>query len=85
MVTKSELEQPARTSHLFMLRLWPEELGSGQVDWRGSVQHVNSGEVRYFRSWPTFEAFVDELLRGTDAEGPVTDVGGHIGKAPSGS
>ena len=47
MVVKNSADRPVGRSHLFMLRLWPEDLGGGQTDWRGSVQHVNSGEVRY--------------------------------------
>ena len=53
-----------QTSHMFVLRMWPEGLGGGQINWRGSVQHVIGGEVRYFLDWPTFEAFVVGLLRG---------------------
>lgn len=61
-------------SHLFMVRMWPEDLGGGRTDWRGKVQHVNSGETRYFRDWPTLEAFVKGLLPSidpgaTDADG----------------
>jgi hypothetical protein len=73
MVAKNDANQPAQRSHLFMLRLWPEDLGSGQTDWRGSVQHVNSGEARYFRDWPTLEAFVEGLLRGVELEGTGAD------------
>jgi hypothetical protein len=58
MVVKEEAGRPAPSSHTFLLRLWPEELGGGQIDWRGSVQHVASGEARYFRDWPAFQAFV---------------------------
>lgn len=54
---------PAQSSHLFTLRLWLEEQGGGRSDWRGKVQHVNSGEVRYFRDWQTLEAFVEGLVR----------------------
>ena len=72
MVVKNDADRPAETSHLFTLRLWPEDLGSGQVDWRGKVQHVNSGEARYFRDWPTLEAFVEELLRNSCLEGGHT-------------
>lgn len=63
MVVRNDADQPAPRSHLFMLRLWLEDMGSGQKDWRGSVQHVNSGEVRYSRDWPTLKAFVEGLLR----------------------
>jgi hypothetical protein len=48
-----------RSSHQFMLRLWLEELGNDQYELRGSVQHMNSGEMRYFRDWATLETFVD--------------------------
>ena len=40
-------------SHLFTVRLWAEDLGDGQSEWRGKVQHVSSGATRYFRDWST--------------------------------
>ena len=45
-----------------MLRLWVEDVDSGKMDWRGKVQHVNSGDVRYFRDWSTLEKFVEGLM-----------------------
>jgi len=66
MVVKNNIDQPAKCSHLFMLRLWREDLGGGQSDWRGKVQHVNSGEARYFRDWPSLEAFLEGLLEWID-------------------
>jgi hypothetical protein len=66
MPVKKETDQAAQKSHLFTLRLWSEDLGSGQTDWRGKIQHVNSGEARYFRDWLTMESFVEELLRKAD-------------------
>jgi hypothetical protein len=77
MVSKDEAGQTALSSHLFMLRMWPEDLGGGQTDWRGRVQHVNSGEVRYFRDWPTLEAFVEGLLRRIGPEGPDAERAGR--------
>ena len=74
MVVNNEAGRPAHSSHLFMLRLWPEDLGDGQIDWRGSVQHVNSGETRYFRDWPALEAFVEGLLRSSDLQGKTSEV-----------
>ncbi len=53
-------------SHLFVLRLWPEDMGGGKVDWRGSVRHVNSGQVHYYRDWAMLRAFVDEMLGVSD-------------------
>ena len=73
MVVKHATDLSTQNSHLFMLRLWPEDLGGGQTDWRGSIQHVNSGELRYFRDWPTLQAFVEELLHRTAPLGPRAD------------
>ena len=73
MVDKNDADQPSQSSQLFMLRMWLEDLGSGQTDWRGKVQHVNSGEVRYFRDWQTLETFMEGLLRTTDPEGKLSD------------
>jgi hypothetical protein len=49
-------------SHLFLVRLWREDLGEGQMEWRGKVQHALSGEVRYFRDWPTLTALLLTML-----------------------
>ena len=56
-----------------MLRMWREDLGNGQTDWRGKVQHVNTGEARYFRDWPILESFVERLLGSTEQAGPNTE------------
>jgi len=77
MVSNDDADRPAARSQLFMLRLWPEDLGSGQTDWRGKVQHVNSGEARYFRDWPTLEAFLNELLLRAGQEAPRPDTAGE--------
>ena len=45
------VEPLSTSSHLFTVRLWPKDLGEGQVEWRGKVQHVLSGEAHYFREW----------------------------------
>ena len=63
MASQEDNNRAAQGSHLFTMRLWLEDLGNGQTDWRGKVQHVTSGEARYFRDWPTLETFVDNLLR----------------------
>ena len=52
------MEQQQHSSHLFTLRLWREELDSDETEWRGKVQHVMSGEVRYFRDWSTLIEFL---------------------------
>lgn len=62
-----DLEQQQPRSHLFTVRLWLEELGNDQTEWRGKVQHVTSGEVRYFRDWPALIAFLQMLLSTLEA------------------
>jgi hypothetical protein len=51
-------------SHLFTVRLWVEDLGDGQIEWRGKLQHVTSGEARYFRDWPLLIAHLQTMLPG---------------------
>ena len=80
MATSDYADRPAQTSHLFTLRLWMEDTGEGQTDWRGKVQHVNSGEVRYFRGWSVLETFVEGLLRGTCPEGPCAGEAEETGR-----
>jgi len=46
-------------SHLFTVRVWQEEVGHDQTEWRGKVQLITDGNVRYFRGW---EALVPLLL-----------------------
>ena len=48
--------------HLFMVRVWAEDIGNGQIEWRGKVQHVTSGEIRYFRDWSTLMIFLQAML-----------------------
>ncbi|MFN2164986.1 MAG: hypothetical protein ACK2U9_01840 [Anaerolineae bacterium] len=54
--------QEPHQSHLFTLRLWPEALGDDQVEWRGQVRHLASGETLYFREWRVLVAFVQDVL-----------------------
>ena len=61
--------QPRSYSHLFTVRLWVEELGNGQTEWRGQVQHVMSGEKRYFRDWSILIAFL--LAKLQELEGDI--------------
>ncbi|HTP08785.1 MAG TPA: hypothetical protein VMP08_11065 [Anaerolineae bacterium] len=49
-------------AQLFMLRIWLEDLGAGHSEWRGKVQHVPSGEARYFRDWPALVACLQAML-----------------------
>ncbi|HOR00185.1 MAG TPA: hypothetical protein PLJ35_15330 [Anaerolineae bacterium] len=53
-----EEEHHLPRSQLFNLRLWVEDLGDGQTQWRGTVLHALSGDARYFRDWPSLLAFL---------------------------
>jgi hypothetical protein len=46
-------------SYLFTVRVWQEEVGHDQTEWRGKVQLITDGNVCYFRGW---EALVPLLL-----------------------
>lgn len=66
-------DPPTYRSYLFTVRVWSEAVGVGQREWRGKLQHVTSGETRYFRDWPTLIAHLTTLLvriegRGSDVE-----------------
>ena len=54
-------------AQLFTLRVWREDLGEGRSEWRGKVQHVLSGEARYFRDWATLIAALQEMLKTGEA------------------
>ncbi|NCC34617.1 MAG: hypothetical protein EOM24_21760 [Chloroflexia bacterium] len=51
-------------SHLFTVRLWNEVVSENCTEWRGKVQHVLSGEMHYFRDWPTLITFLSEMSAG---------------------
>jgi hypothetical protein len=60
-------------SELFTVRMWPEDLGEGRVEWRGKVQHAISGETRYFREWSALLEFFDEVLTTEEAVARLKD------------
>jgi hypothetical protein len=49
-------------SYLLTVKIWPEEIGEGRVEWRGKVHRVVSGETLYFRDWATMLAFLQETM-----------------------
>ncbi len=49
-------------NHLFTLRVWQAEVGEGQMEWRGKLQHVVSGQTHYFRNWPALILYLGEML-----------------------
>jgi hypothetical protein len=55
-------------SHLFTVRVWEEQVGNGQTEWRGKVQLVTSGEVRYFRQWAALVPLLVTMLSESQPE-----------------
>jgi len=60
---QSEYGSPGVQAQTFTLRIWVTDQKDATLKWRGRIQHVQSGEVRYCRNWDTFTAYVEEVLR----------------------
>ncbi len=50
-------------SQLFTVRVWQVESADGSSEWRGKLQHVPSGEIRYFRGWAALIPLMLDMLR----------------------
>ena len=48
----------ARNQHLFIVRLWSEGHNIGPTQWRGSVEHIPSGQKFYFTSLSDMKDFI---------------------------
>lgn len=55
-------------SHLFTVRVWKEEIGAEQSEWRGKVQQVIGGDVRYFRDWASLAPLLLAMLSEAESE-----------------
>jgi hypothetical protein len=56
-------------THFFTLRLWEERVTGEKNEIRFKVQHVLSGEVRYFRDWPTLIRYLISIVQ-TETDAP---------------
>ncbi|MDQ7858464.1 MAG: hypothetical protein QN174_03325 [Armatimonadota bacterium] len=54
-------DERGRPAQLFTLRVWTEAVGENKKEWRGKVQHIPTGETRYFRSWEALVEFLERL------------------------
>ena len=63
-----ETKPPGHPSHLFTVRVWQEDLGSGVTEWRGQVRKVSSGQIYYFRKWQALTALVRQMLAEAETE-----------------
>lgn len=73
-------ERQHRRTHLFNVRLWNEPVTPDRAEVRGRVQHVLSGDVRYFRTWQEFTSFVDAAL--ANSEEPNCDGNLSVSSVP---
>ena len=69
-IGKKSLVQAAKQKdgNSFVLRLWFEPSGDDSPEWRWQVQHVQSGEQRYFRN---LSAMLDFVAESTGLEPPT--------------
>ncbi len=51
-------DPPLRDEHLFVVRVWREAGASGPGAWRGSVEHIDSGQRKYFADLDDLRAFI---------------------------
>jgi hypothetical protein len=61
-------QQPPRTQHLFVVRLWQEtDAVTASVQWRGSVKHVLTEQNYYFTHLPDLLTFITTMTIPTEA------------------
>ncbi len=46
-----------------LLRLWPEDMGNGEIEWRGKAQDIATGEFSFFRDWPGLIAVLQKMVQ----------------------
>ncbi len=56
-----ENAQP-RGSYQFIVRLWTEDLGGGEREWRGKAQNIATGEFAYFRDLTGLADAIQKML-----------------------
>lgn len=60
-LSKKDTDQQ-KPSHLFLLRVWPDENGDGQEKWEGKIQYVLTGETEVFSDWASLNALLQSML-----------------------
>ncbi len=56
-------ETPSRPQHLFVVRMWAETVGPTPAQWRGSVEHISTGQKFYFTSMADMADFINLRLK----------------------
>jgi hypothetical protein len=61
-----------RLTATFIVRMWAEPTAGEAGDWRGQVEHVQTGEKRYFREMDKVLDFIAGHLGGEEEEQTAT-------------
>lgn len=63
-----------RQSHAFIVRIWtePREIRETNVEWRGSVEHVPTGERCYVNNLDAITVFLATYLEKMGARPPAS-------------
>ena len=59
-IENGELGSQAQT---FTLRIWVTNREGGNLEWRGRIQHIQSGEVQYCKGWEALVDYIENVLR----------------------
>ena len=57
-------------TQVFILRFWfePREIEGAESEWRGVIEHVKSGERRYFQNLELIPSFVSKFFDGINKQ-----------------
>jgi len=56
-------ERGARREDAFVVRIWHEASAAAEAPWRAIVQHLQSGERRFFTNYGELCEFLDRFAR----------------------
>ena len=60
--SQSEYGKLGFQTQTFTLRIWVTNQKDATLEWRGRIQHIQTGEVHYCQDWEAFTAFVEHVL-----------------------
>ena len=66
----------SQVSHLFTVRVWPENLGKGVVETRFQARHVTSGESRLFRDGEQLLVYLRSKVEAENEVNLIASTGG---------
>jgi len=67
-LTGGAVIRTTRSEHLFVVRIWQEHEAAGKGRWRGSVDHVTSGQKHYFGTTGDLVEFMMRRLEERSAQ-----------------